>query len=232
MPTEPIIYVADAGSVATGRYHWVSSHNLDEAFSDPAALATSIATDLERGDKVALGYESPLFIPVEEDPSLLGKARQGECTKETGNRPFNAGAGASVLATGLQSLAWVLLEIHRQLPTATATTRWDDFRQGNYQLFVWEAFVSGSEKADPPCHAGDARLAIAAFRQVMDSQDSPTRVTTTQTLSLAGAAILSAGLSRDLGILSEPCLVLRPIDSRKKSSGECENHMEGPGYGG
>lgn len=49
-----------------------------------------------------------------------------------------------------------------------------------------------------------------------------------QALSLAGAAILSAGLSRDSGILSEPCLVLRPIASQQVP----EKQMRGLGYGG
>jgi hypothetical protein len=49
---------------------------------------------------------------------------------------------------------------------AMTSTLWDDFRSGACQLFVWEAFVSGSEKAYPPSHSGDAALAISAFLQV------------------------------------------------------------------
>jgi hypothetical protein len=57
---------------------------------------------------------------------------------------------------------------------AMTSTLWDDFRSGACQLFVWEAFVSGSEKAYPPSHSGDAALAISAFLQVSSNNDNPT----------------------------------------------------------
>jgi hypothetical protein len=211
MARELVIYVADAGSAAKGNFHWVSSRDVAVSSPDPVGLARAIADDMKKGVPVALGYESPLFLPVEVEKNRLGCARNGETDPETGSRPFNAGAGASVLATGLQSLAWVLREIKRLERTATATTRWDAFRTGQYQLFVWEAFVSGSEKAYPSSHAGDAALAIAAFQQVMSGDTNPTRMPSASALSLAGAAVVWAGLSPDLSLLSEPCVVLRPL---------------------
>lgn len=232
MADEPTIYVADAGSVAKGKFHWVSSRSLKVSSTDPEALARAIAADLTAGQKVSLGFESPLFLPVAPDKLQLGRARQGECTPATGNRSFNAGAGAAVLATGLQTLAWVLREVHQLCPPATATTRWNDFHRGDYQLFVWEAFVSGSEKADPPSHAGDAALAINAFRQVMHEISTPTRVDGMHSFSLAGAAILYAELSTDFSLLTEPCVVLRPLGSKNPTAGAViEPNLGGLGYG-
>src|SRR4051812_21775084 len=108
MAVEFLVYVADAGSVSKGNFHWVSSRNLEQSSLDPQGLAEAIAEDLNAGTRVALGYESPLFIPANSNPALLGCARDGECQEETGNRPFTAGAGAAVFATGIQSLTWVL----------------------------------------------------------------------------------------------------------------------------
>jgi hypothetical protein len=184
---------------------------LKNSSSDPQVLAEAVAKDLNSGRKVALGYESPLFVPTDDDPSVLGRAREGECQEETGNRPFTAGAGAAVLATGIQSLAWVLRKIQKLAPDKTASTRWDEFRRGNCQLFVWEAFVSGSEKAYPASHSGDAALAIAAFRQVSSDETNPTRIRSSVAFSLVGAALIWSGLSEDLTLLGEPCVVIRPI---------------------
>jgi len=217
MKRELIVYVVDAGSVARGNFHWVSSRNFTVSSSDPNGLAKAIADDLNQGSRVALGYESPLFVPLDADPRQLGLARRGECQPETGNRPFSAAAGATVLATGIQSLAWILSEVKRLAPNASATTRWSDFQRGGDELFVWEVFVSGSEKAFPASHAGDAALAIAAF-QIMAAQTAdPTRISAAAAFSLCGAAIVGSGLSSDLALISEPCVVIRPIFSPEES---------------
>ena len=219
MADELIIYVADAGSVSRGNFHWVSSCNVEESSRDPRGLAQAVAEDLKSGKNVALGYESPLFVPVECEPQSLGCARVGECQEATGNRPFNAGAGAAVLATGIQSLCWVLREIKSLAPNAIASTRWDDFVGGVCKLLVWEAFVSGSEKAYPASHAGDAALAIAAFRQVRSSKENPTRICCGNAFSLVGSAVVWSGLSTDVTLLKEPCVVLRPLFSEQEAKG-------------
>jgi hypothetical protein len=217
MGIELIIYVADAGSVSKGNFHWVSSKNVAESSFYPQALAEAVANDLKAGKRVALGYESPLFVPVDAKPSSLGCARDGECQEATGNRPFTAGAGAAVLATGIQSLGWVLREIKNLVPNATASTRWHDFTACACRLFVWEAFVSGSEKAYPPSHSGDAALAIEAFQKISSNKDNPTRIRCTAAFSVAGAAIIWSGLSQDLALLKEPCVVLRPLFSEQEA---------------
>ena len=223
---DAVIYVADAGSVARRNFHWVRSAAPNESGCDPEELADAIAADLSRGRCVALGYESPLFIPVEPAAAALGAARVGECQPETSNRPFNAGAGAAVLATGLQSLAWVLRRVRQLYPAARGTTRWDDFRRGDVPLLVWEAFVSGSEKAVPPSHAGDAALALEAFRQALARPDNPTRMPQSQALGLAAAALLFAGLADDAALLTEPCVVIRPLFSPPEAAARLQAYHD------
>lgn len=219
MANDVIVYVADAGSVHKGNFHWVSSRDVSQSSTDPQQLARAIAGDLKAGKLAALGYESPLFVPADSNPELLGKRRDGECQQETGNKAFTASVGATVLATGIQSLAWVLREIKSLFPDANASTRWGDFRAGKCRLFVWEAFVSGSEKAYPPSHAGDAALAIAAFQQVRVSDENPTRIRCLQAFSLAGSAVVWSGLSNDITLLAEPCVALRPLFSKEEAQG-------------
>lgn len=219
----PVIYVADVGSVAKGKFGWASSDDAKEVFelslerSQPDALVARIAAHLNEGRQVALGWECPLFVPLPDESKLLGKARQGECQAATGNRPFTAGAGASLLATGIQSLAWVLKRIKQIAPTATATTDWHAFQRHEAMLLVWEAFVSGSEKAYPPSDLGDAKLAVEAFKSATATGPSINRIADTKVLSFAGAAILQAGLSFDIKLLDRPCHVLRPIFTTAES---------------
>lgn len=211
MAGEMVVFVADAGSASKGNFHWVCSECPDESSDKTDELSNRIVEYLNKGQKVALGYESPLFVPLPPTHEKLGKARDGECTPETGNRPFNAGAGASLFATGIQSLVWVLVRIKSLRPDTKACTSLVQFRSGSAEMLIWEAFVSGSEKAEPPSHVGDARLAVIAFEAAMQSARALSAIRDESVFSLAGAAILRAGLSDDLTLLRQPCLVLRPL---------------------
>lgn len=67
--------------------------------NDPQTAVSALVAGLAWAGQAALLLESPLSVPVPADDDgwrLLGKARTGE-----GNRPWSAGAGAGVLATGL-----------------------------------------------------------------------------------------------------------------------------------
>jgi hypothetical protein len=102
---------------------------------------------------------------------------------------------------------------------AMTSTLWDGFRSGACQLFVWEAFISGSEKAYPPSHSGNAALAISAFLQVSSNNDNPTRIRCSAAFSLTGAAVVWSGLSENLDLLKVPCVVLRPLFSKQEAQG-------------
>ncbi len=79
--------------------------NLGWAMTGPMA---SRGTDLDEcvgvlaaalgAGPLALGFEAPMFVPARRDPAKLLSARCGE-----GNRPFSAGAGATVLVLGITS---------------------------------------------------------------------------------------------------------------------------------
>ena len=121
-----------------------------------------IATELDKKSKlVALGFESPLWVPVRRDAPSLLKARKGESS-----RSWSAGAGATVLATSLPVMSWWFSEISNKMhEQAKATTDPKHWVPGT--LFVWEAYVSGTgkTKGDDTMnqHDRDASDAIAAF---------------------------------------------------------------------
>jgi hypothetical protein len=125
------------------------------------ALCSELAVDLVGGDAVALGFEAPLWIPYAHEAARLGKARPDE------HPSWSAGAGATVLASGLRQMMYVLhrlvAETNEHPPAATLDP--DELRSGDAQLLIWEAFVSGRAKdrgaAQP--HISDARAAGREF---------------------------------------------------------------------
>lgn len=158
------IYCADIGSVANNRFGWVRLAG-DQSHKDNCIVAfvENIACAIAKGRMVALGFECPLWIPVPPEPQRLTKG-----CRVDGNRPWSAGAGTAVLATGLTQVAWILDKLRLRLKkrgTAlpSAHLAWPEFWvAGGSALFFWEAFVTGEAKVGSE-DAGDALVACRAF---------------------------------------------------------------------
>lgn len=205
--TGPTIFCADIGSVAKKSFGWGVATDpkgqVDE-YDDIDALATAVAGALALGKKVALGFECPLFVPFAEDPKLLTSARQGE-----GSHPWSAGAGCGALAAGLTESVWILSKIRDRFPgVVPAFVNWRKFQASPSGLFVWEAFVTGDAKAGT--HSSDAAVAIREFQRVSADLEGASAVRSDRVLSLVGAALLRSGWTHDIGVLSEPCVVIKP----------------------
>lgn len=142
------VWVADVGSISRNHFGWCKAAPIKGTLRigvDIAEFADGICEDISDERKVALGFECPLFIPVPEDSAKLGKARVGD-----GDRAWSATAGAGALAIGMVESAWVFRRIARTSKRPVLPTlRWPDFHQGQSNLFVWEAFVSGKAKSGP-----------------------------------------------------------------------------------
>jgi hypothetical protein len=119
----PVVYCADIGSVRRGRFCWACSEadgsSIGRDRSEIADLVGAVDHDLVARRSVALGFECPLFVPVPREPEALGKGRKGE-----GNRPWSAGAGVGVLATGIVQVAWILSEIQCRHPHLRTYLDW------------------------------------------------------------------------------------------------------------
>jgi hypothetical protein len=77
-------------------------------------------------------------------------------------------------------------------------------------LLVWEAFVTNQKKTHDTRHVEDAKLALAAFLSGMESPLAfRSSVEEPDCLNLLGAALLKAGWTSDVALLSAPCLVVR-----------------------
>jgi hypothetical protein len=78
-------------------------------------------------------------------------------------------------------------------------------------IVIWEAFVAGRAKnplADNP-HVDDARIAVAEFIRRWQAGSMSSDVADSQVTSIAGLALLVAGLSTEIELLRRPCVVVR-----------------------
>lgn len=213
------VWAADVGSVKAGRFGCcriaADGTVTPDIPNDIEAFALGIARDLSSGFRVALGFECPLFVPVPAEKIALPKARMSE-----GTRAWCAGAGATVLATGLVQTVWVFERIRERVSVPVIPTfKREPFVSGDANLLIWEAFVSGSVKAGGRSsanpHRYDAELAAQACFQLLKSRQQEAKmpdcdaVMAEHPFSLVGAALLRSGLSGDLGLLQEPCLVIK-----------------------
>jgi hypothetical protein len=103
------------------------------------ALSNAIEYQLTRDLPVALGLETPLFVPVPDKFALLGKQRP--C--DAGGPAWSSRVGASVMATGIVQAAWLLRRLRECCPEAAVHFGWKSFAASQSGLLLWEAFVTG-----------------------------------------------------------------------------------------
>lgn len=203
-----IIYCADIGSVDKGNFGWARLFNCQSKTGDCMdILVEDIAYSLAKGYGVALGFECPLWIPVSSTPADLTKSRDVD-----GSRPWSAHAGSGALTTGLTQVVWVLDELrsrlgNRELATTSITLDWLKFRNGKANIFIWEAFITGTAKGID--HSEDALIACRTFNMRLPDL-SVNYTPEPKVRSLIGGALLWSGWSDDLFLLRKPCLVIRP----------------------
>lgn len=128
----------DVGSVRrAGGFSWVAVASDGAVVACgcdlPDRLGGYVVEALDGGEQVALAIESPLAIPIPDAHSAqsLGLGRSGE-----GGRPWSAGAGSGVLATGLAQLAWLCRYIGSRRSATTVTTRSEFFLRGDSELLL------------------------------------------------------------------------------------------------
>ncbi len=183
--TQPLVVCVDVGSIANRRFAWAAAtredgHEIAEAVRHVSAslegghditeTARRVSEALWGGRRVALGFECPGWIPVRDEPAELGRSRPGE-----GRHPWSGGPGATVLATGIAQISWMLRAVANDRPSTKATTQIESWDQGR-PLLLWEAFVAGERKPDAEDpDIGDACAGVQAFmKKTTLEPDAPT----------------------------------------------------------
>jgi hypothetical protein len=203
------VFCADIGSIENDNFWWARRlPGDDEEEHQPgeiAALARAISLTLRAGRPVALGLEMPLFAPVPEEFAKLGKARP--C--DLGAPAWSSAIGASVMATGMVQLAWVLRNVRRDNPDAQLFLRWDEFAESRSGLLIWEAFVTRDAKGDD--HEEDAKNGLEAFcAQLPDAGDANAEETEAP-FSLAAAVAIWADWDVKADNLARPTVLVRAL---------------------
>lgn len=201
------VFCADIGSIARNSFAWARRIEDDgvevHAPEDIGALADEVARLLAADRPVALGFEAPMFVPVPEDPVRLGKARP--CDK--GAPAWAGNVGASVLATALVQVPWVLRRINERVPGVEVHVGWKGFAGSRRGLLLWEAFVSGAAKG--ATHEEDAQAGIEAFCAQLPSVGDAVAHDTERPFSVVAAAALWAGFEVSKEDLRSPCVLVR-----------------------
>jgi hypothetical protein len=212
------VVAVDIGSVGPpSKFAWAGfdapGREVVAVGDDPGTAVSALLSGLTEAGRAVLLLESPMSVPVPKGGPdswrLLGRARDGE-----GNRPWSAGAGAAVLATGLAQGAWMLRSLAAAAHGLAATTQPAHWRRGAAQLLLAEAFVSAAGKPVPLSggqHAADAAAAGLAMVEFLDTPDalgSDVRCSPQESFSLLAAMALWAGLRIDLGELHQEVLVI------------------------
>lgn len=205
-----VIYACDIGSIAQGRFAWARVTTGDngelEGSNSIDLLAQWLNYDLSIGSSIALGFESPLFVPVPLESNALGHARQGE-----GRYPFSGGAGTAALTLGIVESAWVLRSIFdNERKNCLFTTDWAVWppNDNKQYLLCWEAFVSGNAHSDE--HVQDAATAVMYFLENGEGLGQVNAVHAEPRLSLIQAVGSWSGWSGQIDGLHQPVLVLKP----------------------
>jgi len=183
---------------------------------DPETAVSALTPGLLAGARAALLLEAPMSVPVPDGQRAawrdLGKARNGE-----GSRPWSAGAGAGVLATGLAQGAWMLRRLAITVPGLAATTQPRSWQRGDAQLLLAEAFITAAGKPEPLPAGQDAADAVAAGLALAEVLDSSARLTSSvrcapqDPFNLLAAMALWAGLRIDQAELHAEVLVVAAI---------------------
>lgn len=200
-----LIAAADVGSIARKRFAWSTTdrHGTMRDGRTPDEFTLCIAEAVATGELVALGFESPLVLPIPEHYEDLGRARVGEST-----RSWSASAGASVMGTGLVQLAWVLSAM-RGVGGTVLPSRWSQ----QAPLLLWEAYVSGdlkTDRSDATGHSSDAQAAVRGFAKVAAGLPALGRIHLGEhrALNLAVAAAMAVGVEIATDEIDVPLLII------------------------
>jgi hypothetical protein len=197
--------VIDVGSPKGGKLGWaILAPNADPVLGKDLDAFVDAMTTLGATWPLAIGFEAPLFIPTPAEALKILSGRRGE-----GSRPWSAGAGAAVTTAALAVVTYALAGLREGLSQAAASTDISALPTRPGDTLFFEAFVTATVKGAD--HADDALIAAREMRALL-AGDRPYRsaIDEPEVFSLLGASLLRTGWSTDLGVLSAPCLVVRP----------------------
>lgn len=203
-----IDYCVDIGSIKSNNFAWAGSAKKDPPIlledltttgSCLNSLADSIVMSHRQGYKITLGLECPLYFELQEDGADANRGRSID-----GNRPWSAGAGASVAITGLAQISWLFRRLKNDLGDFLEVEILQDLKslENDSHIYIWEAFISGGKSQS---HLLDCLKALNLFKQQKLLEPAFDK----EYFSFIGSVLLHAGWSKDLTTLHKACCVVK-----------------------
>lgn len=205
-----LVAAIDVGSPS--KMGWANHDGLSGC-GDPKYLIRAIADALSREIPVSLGFEAPLWTPRGRAFNRMTANRGG--VEASMRRPWSAGAGCGALGAGIANMAWIFERLEELVGSIKSTTQLGRFQKGEAALLIWEAFVSGDQKASS--HEADAEIAVGAFVDAWPNLLSAIEVE--PSVNLAAAALLSTGHDIDPNELSLPGVVIAAQQKENANGG-------------
>jgi hypothetical protein len=140
-------------------------------------LANAVAAALEHDGSVALGFEAPMWLPIHTQvPQSAFRLFSPRFPQEARREWYlQSGAAATLKAVGLGAL--LFSELGQQGVKPILTTNASHWKDTAGAILVFEAFVTGEYKPQPPqgcsSHRWDAWLAALAYSLHLSKESHP-----------------------------------------------------------
>ncbi len=147
-PPTSLSGVEYSGTTSSGQFRlsgkW--SANCGRSIED---LARAMARDFKEGKSISLGFEAPMWFPMQREHSPSLSLFSPRFSEESGHEWYlQAGAAATLKAASLGCLLFSQVEgLGVRLVPSTDPDSW---RTGNGTLILFEAFVAGDYKLGRP----------------------------------------------------------------------------------
>lgn len=153
--------------------------------------------------KVALGFESPIFLPLYNFNNFTSQRSFDN------GQPWSAGPGATVCAISPPLITLCLQEIFKKHKDIKVTTDYCTWNKTNEKsLLIWEAFITKNDRElyniDGNIHMLDAQNAVNSFLNQAQQED-----TSCPTLNLPMLLAAHAGFNINLKKLDKTALIVK-----------------------
>lgn len=198
----PYVFCVDVGSPKN--VGWADSEGGASGPDTFLAALLAVAARLREGERVALGFEAPIWTPRRAEFNRITSSRGG--AELALKRAWSAGAGGGALGAALALMPWCFATL-ASVTTVPTTISAERFREGDVQLFVWEALVTGAAKG--LSHHHDALYAVDAF--VGRMADLQSDIPPEPAVNHAAVALMIAGFPIAMEELAQAGLVIAAV---------------------
>lgn len=206
------IYLLDVGSAKNRRTGWFRrTLNSVDGYGHYCLdnLIQELISDLNKGLKIALGFEYSMFFPIADSLSEIGEARQNEKSAWSGN--------INPLGIGMQQTEYIFRRVIAKVDKSINFAFLKEELLADANVLLWEAYVSGESKplqndtVSAQEHIDDAAWGVSWFIKKWNNNELGYDVDSkNEVFSIIGALLFGLRVKQDASIMREKCYVIKP----------------------